>query len=480
MSRISIFGAILLTASFTIARSSAGAECLVPNQWLPTTPLPNTDTPPPHPAADCPFYRAAWQNFLYAAQPDKDGRPRFLSQYSTISDLFGPAAAPQFAKQQVGLLSLAPRTAQFPNEKLLHSAGNPPGIDAGVNQAGSLRGLLIDQSGHPIYYAIHVNDVYKNFIISNGLTTKASLLSADPDKIEFSEGAVELKSAWQIVSPSTHRSEYFITKALVPNLRIKDGDVIVDGQSHLVEVALIAIHVVFVLKGHPEFVWSTFEHIGSNGNGIRDNAPSAFGNPAAVTSSAIISNTDWPLYKAGTISSLANLPNSPQDRVNVFDERMQVFKKGTNILSSSVYRTFPASKSSDTEEDDDVVAVNTAMRQLFAGGHVSPNDRRNHYQLVGAIWLDNPSRDFKSNVLFQNQDNQTTDTPGAMVAGEDRLSSTAMESFTQGDDGRPNCFSCHNTRRVTDDKTGKTIVPAKRLNVSHVISKFLSGLQSVK
>lgn len=59
--------------------------------------------------------------------------------------------------------------------------------------------------------------------------------------------------------------------------------------------------------------------------------------------------------------------------------------------------------------------------------------------------------------------------------GEDRLSSTAMESFTQSDQGgRPNCFSCHNTKRVTDDTTGKTIMPAKRLNVSHVLSKFVS------
>jgi hypothetical protein len=142
--------------------ASAQDGCPVPKAWLPRTPPPINDTPPPHPAPDCPFYRAAWQNFLYVMQPGPDGEPRFLSSYATIADLFGAAATPQLAQRQAGVLSLAPRTAQFPNEKLLHIPGNPPGIDAGVNQAGPLRGLLIDQTGNPIYYAIHVNEVYSN------------------------------------------------------------------------------------------------------------------------------------------------------------------------------------------------------------------------------------------------------------------------------------------------------------------------------
>jgi hypothetical protein len=465
--------AIVLVACLETS-ALAQSSCPVPSDWLPTTPLPTNDTPPPHPAPDCPFYRDAWQNFLYVMQPSSDGAPRFITSYATIADLFGPDAAPQFAKQRTGFLSLAPRIAEFPNEKLLHTPGDPPGIDAGVNQAGPLRGLLIDQNGNPIFYAIQVNGVYSDFIKEKGLKTKAALLSADPDKIEFGEGAVELKSAWQIVTPTTRRSDYFVTKALVPNLKVKDGDVVIDSSRREVDVALIAIHVVFVLKGHPEFIWSTFEHV--NANGVRDNAPAATANPP-LAGSTKISSSDWPLYKANTFASTANLPNSTQDRANKFDGSTQNFSKGGGVLSSSVYRMFPASKSSDTAEDDDVVAVNGSMRQLFAASHLNPNDRRQHYQLVGAIWLDNPAGDFKSKVLFQNQDGQTTDTPRAMVAGEDRLSSTAMESFTQADDGRPNCFSCHNTTRVTDDKTGTTIIPPKRINVSHVISKFLSEVQ---
>jgi hypothetical protein len=112
------------------------------------------------------------------------------------------------------------------------------------------------------------------------------------------------------------------------------------------------------------------------------------------------------------------------------------------------------------------------MRKLFESTALDKKDKRGHYELVGAVWLDDSSRDFKSNMLFQNQDGQCTDDPGVMVAGEDRLSSTAMESFTQND--RPNCFSCHNTKRVTEDISGQLILGPKRLNVSHVMSKFLA------
>ncbi|HKQ06517.1 MAG TPA: hypothetical protein VJ464_15385 [Blastocatellia bacterium] len=468
------------SANPTSPRMVADNPCLTAHpEWLPTTPIPTFDQPPPHPEPDCPFYQAAWQTFLYATQPDSNGRPRFLSSYSTIEDLFGAPAAPEFAKEQSGILSLAPRTIQSPNEKPFPTSNHSPGIGAGINQAG-LRGILIDQNGNPIYYAIHVNDVFANFIRQNGLTTKDALINADPEKLEFGQGAIELKSAWQIVNDDAPPSNYFTTKALVPRLKIQNGNLVVDNASRKVTVALIAIHVVFVLKNHPEFIWSTFEHIGADGHGIRDNAPAAPANPD-LPGSTVISNSNWPLFKAGTSVAGANSPSSPQDLVNSFDETAQKFKKG---VETSVYRMFTFSKSDDSlkvegvlkfQEDGDIADLNMVMRQLFDTTPLDKKDKRRHYQLVGAVWLDNPGRDFKSNMLFQNLPGQGTDADGAMVAGEDRLSSTAMESFTQFDN--PNCFSCHNTKRVTEDITHKPIVGPKRLNVSHVMSKFLADLK---
>jgi hypothetical protein len=167
---------------------------------------------------------------LNVTQPTSDGCPIFLA-YSAIADLFGVTAVPQFAKPQSGMLSLAPRTAQFPNEKLLHTSGNPAGLDAGVNQAGPLRGVLIDHNGNPIYYAIHVNELYRTFIKQNNLTTKSALLNADPEKLQFGERAIELKSAWQIFDARIPLSNYFTTKALVPNLKVHADDLLVDSST---------------------------------------------------------------------------------------------------------------------------------------------------------------------------------------------------------------------------------------------------------
>jgi hypothetical protein len=75
-----------------------------------------------------------------------------------------------------------------------------------------------------------------------------------------------------------------------------------------------------------------------------------------------------------------------------------------------------------------------------------------------------------------------SDSEFSVLAGEDRLSSTALESFTQGPSSFNNCFTCHNTQAITAngiplnrDKAGTPIklLDAGLLNVSHVLSQFL-------
>jgi hypothetical protein len=442
--------------------------CLeVPNGWLPNTPLPIFGEPPHHPEPDCPFYQAAWQTFLVATQPGSDGRSRFLSkEYSTLEDLFPSAVPPQFAKKRNGFLGLAPRTIQAPNDKST-VPHNTSGIGAGVNQAG-FKGILIDQNGNPIYYAIHVNDVYKAFITAHGLTTKDALVNA-PDDLRFPAGSIELKSAWQIVDENHPPANYFTTKAMVPKIEIQNGQLVVSKTSRPLTVALIALHVVFVLENHPEFVWSTFEHVSAGGQ-VRDNAPAAAKNPDDLDPESVVSPKGAPLYRAGTKAKDANSFHGSQVLASNFDEKTQAFKAD---MQTSVYRAFPASKSPASspqlEEDGDIVDINSVMSQLFTGGGTS-SDERGNYRLVGAVWLDDPENTFGLNKVFQNQDGQSSDE--GMVAGEDRLSSTAMESFTQTD--FPNCFSCHNTQRVTDDPASTVLLNPKLLNVSHVMSKFLA------
>jgi hypothetical protein len=95
--------------------------------------------------------------------------------------------------------------------------------------------------------------------------------------------------------------------------------------------------------------------------------------------------------------------------------------------------------------------------------------KRQYYRLVGAIWLDQPSAganpSFQVKHGFSIAADQSTDDDGQPLAGEGRLGSTAMESFTEFEDGAPNCFSCHDTQAVRDKKV---LIGPARLNVSHV------------
>lgn len=84
---------------------------------------------------------------------------------------------------------------------------------------------------------------------------------------------------------------------------------------------------------------------------------------------------------------------------------------------------------------------------MFTGSALKrlEGDKRQYYRLVGAVWMDKPAN-LKVGMGIANPSNISTDDPNAIVAGEDGLGSTAMESFTEG--VAPNCFSCHDTQSV--------------------------------
>jgi hypothetical protein len=452
------------------ATSVSLADCPSDKAWLPKTPAPSFQKPPPHPAPDCGFYQPAWQNFLFVTQLGSDGRPAFLS-FPTIADVFSPTVSSGFALPRVGMLSLAPRALKGSNDPSSDPPGKAAAVNAGARQAG-LNGLLVDQRGNPIFYAIHMNQAYANFIRQNGLTTKSAVQNADGN-LSFPKGAVELKSAWQIVPEGTPTDSFIATRALVQSLKQTGNSIVIDetAPSREVTVALLAIHVVFALEGHPEFIWATFEHISGDGKG--DLAPPASALPGADNglpggTDGPVSSKDFVLYEPNTPASASNTFTDAALSA-AFNQATQSFATGGAIFQTSIYRLYPASKLGATDEDDDVVSLNQHMVGDFASGNAA--DKRANYRLVGATWLDKPEATFVVNAKLANPSGVGPDDPGAVLVGEDGLSSMAMESFTQ--DSFVNCFSCHDTRPVKD-LNGNLLVPAKKVNVSHILSKFVS------
>jgi hypothetical protein len=464
----------------THVQSEEEEICAASADWLPRTPKLDQFRPLPHPSSECPFYRGAWQNFLVATQPDDTGRPA-LKGYATVDDLFTSARA----------------------HAVRDTAGRAWLGD--IKQAGG-RQILIDINGRPIYYGIHVNQGFADFIDANNLKTADQVRNASRN-LFFPAGVVEFKSAWQeIPAGDPSLSTYISTTAWVPHLSVKNGQIVEDKNApRKITVRLLALHVVFTLPGHPEFIWSTFEH--STGtpdlsavDRQRDVAPIHPGdvNPALTdpNNATVISQQDHILYRAGTTAQAGNRPIAESELIATFNEATQSFGRGT-----SVYRMFPASKSNTTHPDDAITSLNFNVETMFAraqtAGQLAASDKRGHYRLVGAVWMDKPAY-FRYDSPLQNdlsspfvasvgrdrfeadiRDNGS-DSELSILAGEDRLSSTAMESFTQAPDSFPNCFSCHNTQAITakgvpsdHDSQGTVLVPPRLLNISHVLSQFL-------
>ena len=541
------FTAAPLVAPATASPAStptAFEDCPVSAEWFPTTPPVPMFEPTPHPDTECPFYRGAYQNFLLATQPDAKGRPA-LVHYPTIDDAF-VSATPHATRNTAGRAWLGT-----------------------VLQAG-YRNVLIDQDGHTLYYGLHLNQAFVDFIRANNLQTVNGILNVDPH-LAFPPGLVELKTAWKDIDPGDFPggkvpppggyagdpgdySNYITTTAWVPHLSTDPvTGVLTEDPDHprLIRLALVAIHAVYTLPGHPEFVWGSIQHVNLGATdatasavqgvtllGASDDQPDptaipAVADPGNLHVTTVPSSTGFLLYKGGTPESAANQPYPNQ--ALTFDEGTQSFPG----QQTSVYRMFPGSKSQQVGPDAAVISLDANLTAVAAQQRQhGALDVRLNYHLVSAVWMDKPAlvglgpngqgmsiqNDDGTNPLVVDavmgrgidpqinegtscgtplgpdggsgdvpgaantvpgcqtrtdvlatgptpqqaimQDLQTngTDSPFSILGGEDRLSSTAMESFTQSSGSFPNCFSCHNTQPITING-----VPAIRDTQSPVI-----------
>jgi len=492
-------------------------DCAASEEWILDSGGNYTQTPPvdmfkplPHPTTECPFYRGGWQNFLMATQPDPaTGKPALVtSAYPSADDVFTPKVKPTSALSYLG----------------------------DIKQAG-LRETLVDQNGNTLYYSIEVNQAFSDFIHQNHLETSKAIQAyptAQPG-LFFPPGVAEFKAAWQLVEGDQAAIDdltknYISIKTTIPTLRQTTD---ASGNKTLVEdrttpisatVRLLAIHVVFTLPGHPEFIWASFEHTTGSpdsaaADGHRDLAPTFEGdNPTAKDPTnhditvPVAMTGNYVLYKPGTAVNAAN--SSIQE--NTLNLVGQKFLDPQTMMpqSTSIYRMFPASKSNTTDPDDAVTSLNHNVEAVFnkaiKAGALPSNDKRGFYRLVGAQWMDKPqffrvdfpiqndesspyaqqpgsNEDFLSGhvgvglqTFIQAIQTDGSDSPYSILAGEDRMSSVAMESFTQAPGNFNNCFTCHNTEAINGNgvptkrqTSGMNLLDPGMLNVSHVISNFI-------
>jgi hypothetical protein len=262
--------------------------------------------------------------------------------------------------------------------------------------------------------------------------------------------AVEIKSAWVVAAGLPNLSSYITMNATIPTYSpappppANTATITATGQQ-TVQLALVGIHVVGSVAGHPEMIWATFEH--------RDNAPAATysyintsgatatvnQNPTVVptigghlapwvfsSTSATNFNNQNMTYQdfpaPATITATATPPGiTPSDTM-----RWKPFGGATDVSPNPVD---PSTAVSNTE----IIALDNAVLSLLA-----PGDVRGNYIMTGATWTIGGAPP-DPNV-------------GGNQVGTSSLANTTMETYVQGllpnptnQAGGTNCLTCHVT-----------------------------------
>src|SRR5262245_10918051 len=157
-------------------------------------------------------------------------------------------------------------------------------IDTEEGQAGGGDALLA-QNGSLVYYTTTVNDVYAYFLTGAKNLALLPMLTQFPttkeelDKvIAFASAhgktfpdpnalAVEVKSSWVEAAGLPNLSSYITMQGTIPTYDKSDPNHWSPTGQKTVLLALVGMHVVGSVKGHPEMIWATFEHF--------DNTPNA-------------------------------------------------------------------------------------------------------------------------------------------------------------------------------------------------------------
>src|SRR5262245_21029190 len=409
--------AAAVAAALCSSPASAQSTCAAPTSWTSHQAVP----PPDHsiaPMSNCAFHVWAWQTLLWMTQSDAGGSPRFLS-FPSVAETFAPEGASPaiFAATGPKVLTLTPRTTK----------SSVP-FDS-ITQAAT-RGVLVHPGGRAVYYSINVDRVFYEFIRSKKYFDPAVFEDAPADE-NFPVGALEFKYSWRVLADGEDSAKFFVLPAEIQLLVEVDGKVVIDPtRTERVNVALVGVHVVGIVKDHPEFIWATFEHV--------DNAPDL---PAgmAANSPNPVSDKNWTFYAANTPANQSNRPNA--DAVRLADHARQTLTPRTNVVRQFAW----GSQAADASNAANIVALNASVR---SGALASAPVWRN-YMLIGGTWL-------APNSLQPDQ------SLSSRAVASTKLSNATMETFSQV----LNCFGCHHTRGVTKD--GVTLAP-KNLNLSHVL-----------
>jgi len=221
---------------------------------------------------------------------------------------------------------------------------------------------------------------------------------------------IEVKSAWIETTGLPNVNDYVTITATIPTYTQASATQWNQSGSKQATLALIGMHVVGSVLGHPELLWATFEHVSNT-----PDAQYTYTNNAGTTQT-VAQNTvgTWLFSASGAVGN-----DLSRQKVNAGGiGALSGNTIGPNsMLRRNAWGTAPTS-GAFTSNNTDIISLNNSVISKLQGADV----RKNYFH-AGTTWIANG----------QNP------SVGQQV-GTNLMANTTMESFFQG---TSNCFDCH-------------------------------------
>jgi len=360
-----------------------------------------------------------------------------------------------------------------------------PGPIDSTGQAGG-GGVLLSQEDSLTYYGMSVNNIFAyyltgqkkgNFDVSpiafnfpttfEGLEEVSQYVKRYFPSVHLRDKealAIEIKTSWVDAMTVDDISRYLIITANVPFYNREKPEIWpLYNFTVTKELALVGLHVVGSVNGHPELVWSTFEHV----NNAPDNSYTYTNTMNKTVSVAYDSSGDWTFMETGGENKgiIFEFQSIDKETQYIIGKETNDGKNRHNIQNVDLVRLDPwgGLPNGSTAEDrknctifpsrkkcinkiekkrisnaTQLISVNSTVMTALA----NVGDVRANYFQVGGVWASGG---------VENIPVTKDDAKGEEMRGSLHLSNATMETYHQFSDIREgntsvNCFSCHNTK----------------------------------
>lgn len=426
-----------------------------------------------NPEDNCSFYTWSEQMFLWLTSNG--------SKYGGGSTVF---ESPVF-------YVVSPESSDTTRSLVPYKVGDPLDATADIVKVNTEEGqatnnVLLDRNGNVVYYITFVNDVYAALLsmaANNGAsvtqfpTTQAELdqilAFANQNKINILEPntlAMELKSSWVKLEGDMKKEDFVTISADIPVYDKKSDSLWVLTGKTTATLALVGVHIVGSAAGHPEMIWSTFEH--------KYNTPNAMYQYVNKESKVVNVNADnsgfWLFNSNPLDTNIANANISYAD----FNNNTIVSTSGHTIKPSNTIRVLPwgsAYNLKPNQQDTNtayansqVISINNSIINKLAG-----NDVRKNYLFIGSTWT--------FGGVAPNGKSFTADTnlTDGVAIGTSNLANSTMETDFQEkspmvvSSKNHVCFTCHNG----SENGSHSLDPKINDGLSHVFYPLMKGVR---